>query len=266
MSYASLTPFERHRKLIHDYVHLYRGKLPEAPSVKATDLSIMEKNHRFIRSAQDDASKDAGSDWEARMAAKYYSRLFKEYALVDLSRYREGKIGMRWRVEKEVVSGKGQFVCCNLACKERDRLSSYEVNFCYVEDSQKKNALVKVRLCHDCTTQMNYKREKALVKLAQNKRMAERKAEEEEKKKQRKRRRSGDSGSDGGKAGVSRTIEEEGTWSTTGDQDAMKDSANVGETRRPDADEVWQSDAAAGINFAKATATDVDAFLDSMFF
>ena len=134
MSFVSLTPFERHRKLLHDYVHLYGGKLPAGPNVKSTDLSIMAKKYRFIRSAQDDAATESSSDWEARMASKYYRRLFKEYALVDLSRYRDGKIGMRWRVEKEVVSGKGQFVCANLACNKQDMLSSYEVNFGYVED------------------------------------------------------------------------------------------------------------------------------------
>jgi Folate-sensitive fragile site protein Fra10Ac1 len=40
------------------------------------------------------------------MAAKYYEKLFKEYALADVSRYREGKIGMRWRTEAEVVAGR----------------------------------------------------------------------------------------------------------------------------------------------------------------
>jgi hypothetical protein len=39
---------------------------------------------------------------------RYYSKLFKEYCIADLSRYKERKIGMRWRVEKEVVVGKGQ--------------------------------------------------------------------------------------------------------------------------------------------------------------
>jgi protein FRA10AC1 len=31
------------------------------------------------------------------MAKKYYSKLYKEYALVDLSRYETGQIGCRWR-------------------------------------------------------------------------------------------------------------------------------------------------------------------------
>lgn len=39
------------------------------------------------------------------------SELFREYAIADLSRYREGKVGLRWRTQCEVVSGRGQFVC-----------------------------------------------------------------------------------------------------------------------------------------------------------
>ncbi|CAM9306421.1 unnamed protein product, partial [Phaeothamnion confervicola] len=40
------------------------------------------------------------------MALKYYRRLYKEYALADLSRYTEGKVGLRWRTESEVIAGK----------------------------------------------------------------------------------------------------------------------------------------------------------------
>ena len=49
--------------------------------------------------------------WEQRLAIRYYNRLFKEYALVDLTSYKVNKIGIRWRTEKEVVDGKGQFTC-----------------------------------------------------------------------------------------------------------------------------------------------------------
>lgn len=259
MSYALLTPFERHRKLLHDYVHLYRGKLPVAPSVQSTDLSIMEKNHRFIRCAKDDAARgvsSSGSDWEARMAAKYYSRLFKEYALVDLSRYKEGKVGMRWRVETEVVSGKGQFVCSNLACEDHNGLSSYEVNFGYMEDGQKKNALVKVRLCVVCKNKMNYKREKALVKKER------RKAEWREEKQRKRRRIDGSGGSDSAeacKAGPSHPDK--------GAEHERKKGVDAEEAVvEGRGDSVWQSDAAAGISSVNATAEDVEDFLESMLF
>lgn len=41
-----------------------------------------------------------------RMAKRYYDKLFREYALADLTRYKEGKVGLRWRTEREVVEGK----------------------------------------------------------------------------------------------------------------------------------------------------------------
>ena len=40
---------------------------------------------------------------QVRMALKYYQRLCKEYAICDLSRYREGAVGLRWRTEREVL-------------------------------------------------------------------------------------------------------------------------------------------------------------------
>lgn len=52
---------------------------------------------------------------------------------------------MRWRTEKEVIVGKGQFECGSKACKEKENLRSWELNFGYVEHGEKKNALVKLR-------------------------------------------------------------------------------------------------------------------------
>ena len=56
------------------------------------------------------------------------------------------QIALRWRVEKEVVEGKGQFTCGNKRCHddESEGLRSWEVNFAYVEHGEKKNALVKL--------------------------------------------------------------------------------------------------------------------------
>ena len=39
---------------------------------------------RFVRSEEDDSS----DSWEVRMARRYYAKLFKEYAIADLSRYK----------------------------------------------------------------------------------------------------------------------------------------------------------------------------------
>lgn len=127
-----------------------------------------------------------GVSWETRMAVAYYRRLHKEYAICDLSQYREGKLGLRWRTEREVLSGKGQFECGAKGCEERQELHSYEVNFKYKEEGASgqqeiKNELVKVRLCASCAEKLYYKKIKALRKL-----------EKKEAKKQKGRQKSAD--------------------------------------------------------------------------
>lgn len=52
---------------------------------------------------------------------------------------------MRWRLENEVVAGKGQFICGNKKCSEEEGMKSWEVNFAFVEKEVKKNCLVKLR-------------------------------------------------------------------------------------------------------------------------
>ena len=71
---------------------------------------------------------------------------------------------MRWRTEKEVVDGKGQFSCGEVNCTstnlqfKRD-LCSYEVPFSYVSRDGKKNTtLVKVRLCGSCALKLYYRK------------------------------------------------------------------------------------------------------------
>ena len=85
-------------------------------------------------------------------------KLFKEYGLANLDRYRENKIALRWRTEKEVVSGKGQFVCGNLSCVSNQDLKAWEVPFAYKESNEKKIALVKLKLCKECSYRLNYKK------------------------------------------------------------------------------------------------------------
>ena len=84
----------------------------------------------------------------------------KQHSLVHNVNVCDVQIAMRWRVEKEVVSGKGQFSCGNKRCDVGSggggggadaaaaataALRSWEVNFGYVEHGEKKNALVKLR-------------------------------------------------------------------------------------------------------------------------
>jgi Folate-sensitive fragile site protein Fra10Ac1 len=54
------------------------------------------------------------------------------------------QIALRWRIEKEVVAGKGQFICGNKVCNAKEDLKTWEVNFAYAEQGEKKNALVKL--------------------------------------------------------------------------------------------------------------------------
>ncbi|KIH62861.1 hypothetical protein ANCDUO_06852 [Ancylostoma duodenale] len=63
---------------------------------------------------------------------------------------------MRWRTEGEVRSGKGQFICGAKKCPAQEDLTSWEVNFSYSEGGERKNALVKVRLCRQCSEMLNY--------------------------------------------------------------------------------------------------------------
>ena len=56
----------------------------------------------------------------------------------------EDKLGLRWRTEAEVLSGKGQFSCGARGCSETRGLATFEVPFGYSEAGQRKDALVKV--------------------------------------------------------------------------------------------------------------------------
>lgn len=120
---------------------------------------------RFVRSDADDDELT----WGQRVAKKYYDKLFKEYAICELKYFKEGKIALRWRTEKEVIVGKGQFICASTRCDETQRLQSWEVNFGYMEDGEKKNELVKVRLCPACSDKLNYKTKKRLAKTLKRK-------------------------------------------------------------------------------------------------
>lgn len=60
---------------------------------------------------------------------------------------------MRWRTEREVIDGKGQFSCGNLHCDNTNthELCSYEVPFRYKDlEGKVVSTLVKVRLCGPC--------------------------------------------------------------------------------------------------------------------
>ena len=152
--YLAMDAYSRHKALVNHYLLFSGGgieHLKRSTDKDRNDYTVLGEQHRFLWGHGDEADT-----WEKRLAKSYYDRLFREYAICDLSRYRENKIALRWRVEKEVVEGKGQFACGNKHCSEIRDLQSWEVNFKYVEHSEKKQALVKVRLCKDCSVKLNY--------------------------------------------------------------------------------------------------------------
>ncbi|CAI5519890.1 unnamed protein product, partial [Closterium sp. Naga37s-1] len=181
-----LNAFQRHQKFVHDYVRFYgRSSSSGAATTFKTDLDVLRESYRFIRSEADDAE----GTWEQRLAKRYYDKLFKEYCVADMSRYKENKIGLRWRTHAEVLQGKGQFVCGTKGCDNREGLHSYEVNFAYHEAGQKKQALVKLRVCTKHAYHLNYRKEKELEwQRAAEERERER-AERERRQKERKRRK-----------------------------------------------------------------------------
>ena len=178
----AMDAYSRHKALVNQYL-LATGRgiehIQRSTENDRNDYSVLREEHRFLWEAEDKVDS-----WEKKLAKTYYDRLFKEYAIADLSRYKENKIALRWRIEKEVIEGKGQFACGNKHCQNRENLESWEVNFAYVEQGTKKNSLVKLRLCPGCSLKLNYHHKRKLWK--KEKARKSKKSKEKESKKHRK--------------------------------------------------------------------------------
>ncbi|KAJ3165013.1 hypothetical protein HK101_000320 [Irineochytrium annulatum] len=206
--FTSYSAYDKHKLFVNNYLHYGAGGTDnrKAGLVEAarqantgkTEVEILREHHRFLRDEEDDEDVSAPTTWEQRLAKKYYDKLFKEFCLADLSRYREGKVAMRWRTQREVIEGKGQFSCANTRCPllppralgtrrpvdhsmppppppaPRPRLKSWEVNFGYMEEGEKRNALVKLRLCDGCGDMLNYKRRKEMRREEKERKRAKR--------------------------------------------------------------------------------------------
>ncbi|PVG04245.1 hypothetical protein CPB86DRAFT_694016 [Serendipita vermifera] len=142
-----------------------------------SEFEILKQKHRFLREDQDEEQEQGAGSWDDALARKFYSNLWKEYALCDLKHYKSGNFALRWRTEDEVVSGAGETTCGNTRCKHhntaefQDRstsrdsktgkaLHTLELPFGYVEEGETKAALVKVVLCDRCVKKIMWKREK----------------------------------------------------------------------------------------------------------
>lgn len=151
---------QRHHRLLQDV---------KPNSQPLSDFQLLREGHRFLRD-DDDVKKKQAEESEGtvptgssstRIAERYYSRLFREFVLGDLSQYKKNVFGFRWRTGDEVRSGKGQFVCGNKNCDRREserdvRLRSYQVHFVYNEEEKEKEALVKIRLCEECSAKLKW--------------------------------------------------------------------------------------------------------------
>ena len=171
--FMAMDAYARHKQFINFYCLHYQGKehFVRDSSNDRNDYDVLAEHHRFLWDDEDDEDNEEDS-WEKRLAKRYFDKLYKEYCITDLSRYKENKIAMRWRVEKEVLDGKGQFVCGNRQCTEGEHLTTWEVNFGYVEQGVKKNALVKLRLCRSCSKKLNYHHKHKKVKAKRHKEKA----------------------------------------------------------------------------------------------
>ncbi|CEL99790.1 unnamed protein product [Vitrella brassicaformis CCMP3155] len=160
--WMSMDAYQRHQLLMRWVGGGAGGGGQQGSEKRAkTDYDALRENHRFLRTEADD-----DGSWEARQAKRYYDRLFKEYVICDLTRYKSNQVGFRWRTEAEVVQGVGQFRCGNKHCDKRFNMRTYEVHFRYKEAGAIKEALVKVRLCPRCAYKLNYRHIQAAKKKA----------------------------------------------------------------------------------------------------
>uniref|UniRef100_S4RY19 FRA10A associated CGG repeat 1 n=1 Tax=Petromyzon marinus TaxID=7757 RepID=S4RY19_PETMA len=122
----------------------------------------------------------------------------------------------------------GQFECGNKRCQESEGLRSWEVNFGYVEAAEKKNALVKLRLCPECSNKLNYHHKKREVK-----RKRKQEKEEERRIRKEKRRRSHH-----GEGTLSDTVDDEEEGSSSDESRQQVDA--VAEAKEMSESDYWK--------------------------
>lgn len=84
-----MNPYDIHKALINEYILRRPGDtkhLKRDCSNDRTDIDVLRDNHKFL---WDD---EVPATWESHFAKKYYDKLFKEYCISDLSRYKENKV------------------------------------------------------------------------------------------------------------------------------------------------------------------------------
>uniref|UniRef100_A0A7E4WDT9 SAC3_GANP domain-containing protein n=1 Tax=Panagrellus redivivus TaxID=6233 RepID=A0A7E4WDT9_PANRE len=201
--YGGLNAYARHKQLINNYQLYYPSdkekllaKNSASTSGSTSAYDVLKRSHKFLWDADD--ITEAERSWDAKLAKRYYDKLFKEYCIADLSQYQKNRVAMRWRIEREVKAGKGQFICGEKRCNVDQGLESWEVNFAYEEQGEKKNALVKLRLCPECSLKLNFhsQKKKAVKKAKKEKESRKRRKHEAKSKEKAKRKRNDSSSSD----------------------------------------------------------------------
>ena len=102
-----------------DKRHLHRYNSAQPKNHRPTTLSelaILQKHHQFIRDDDDGDINTSKLSWEDKLALSWYSKLFREYAVCDLTHYKTGGVALRWRTESEVLDRVGE-VCPNHLCR-----------------------------------------------------------------------------------------------------------------------------------------------------
>lgn len=251
----SLNAYDRHKLLVNTYYLKQDGieHLKRDASRDRNDLDVLKQEHRFLWDANDDDL--AEGRWEVRLARRYYEKLYKEYAIVDLSRYQaqRNSIGLRWRVEREVVDGKGQFSCGERRCDEKDGLTTWEVNFGYVERGVKKNALVKLRLCAGCAPKLNYREKRRQVRVGKGEALKSKRRKQKGEKSRKKKKRPDNDDDDDDDQEDNETNDDEDE-----DEDKEEDSAPT-----DDGTDVWK--ASANVLADKTKEDEFDTYLEDMF-
>lgn len=101
--------------------------------VSEADHAELERHYRFLlpedEEEDDDPSNNnttkavggknstSSSTWQDRMVRHYHQHLYKDCVLADLTRIAtHQQLGLRWRTQTEVASGKGRTSCGNKHC------------------------------------------------------------------------------------------------------------------------------------------------------
>lgn len=89
----NLNPYELHKYLVNVYRLNSKGStghLRRDTSKDRTDIDVIRENNKFLWEED-----DVADTWEKQLAKKYYDKLFKEYCICDLSRYKENKVSWK---------------------------------------------------------------------------------------------------------------------------------------------------------------------------